>query len=157
MSHLWAGTMTEYSLLVFVLVICVLYSQIYIWLCVSWITSHHILLALGVWSSQDMWDPQIALIGQSPPCLKAVSKLLTKNYFKWAGGTHVLLFIGVYRTGKPPLQLWPDGMGKWVERPAPVLGDRGSEPPRLKHWSSQTNDFKIDTYRFLARCSALLR
>ena len=27
---------------------------------------------------------------------------------------------------------------------------------RFEPYSSQTNDFKIDTYRFLARCSALL-
>ena len=32
----------------------------------------------------------------------------------------------------------------------------GSSPESRVHGSNQTNDFKIDTCRFLARCSALL-
>ena len=31
-----------------------------------------------------------------------------------------------------------------------------TEPHRFEPWLSQTNDFKIDTCRHLARCSALL-
>ena len=50
----------------------------------------------------------------------------------------------------------PDGMFKGVEHPSHGLGDWGSEPHGFELWSTQTNDFKIDTCRFLARHSALL-
>ena len=40
--------------------------------------------------------------------------------------------------------------------PSPSLGDREIPTNELEHWSSQSNDFKIDTCHFLARCMALL-
>ena len=57
----------------------------------------------------------------------------------------------------------PVGVAKWVGRPPPVLGDFlnwktrfESVPHIFKPWSSQTNDFKIYAYHFLAQHSALL-
>ena len=43
-----------------------------------------------------------------------------------------------------------------MEHSSHVLGDRGSGLHRFESWSSQTNDLKIDTCRFQARCSGLL-
>ena len=37
------------------------------------------------------------------------------------------------------------------------MGDRGAGPSRFERWSSQTNDFKINTCRFLPGHSVLLR
>ena len=47
-------------------------------------------------------------------------------------------------------------MAEWVEHPSPVLGDKGFKCHGFKHWSSQTNDLKIDTGCYLACRSALL-
>ena len=43
-------------------------------------------------------------------------------------------------------------MVELVQRPSPVLGDRGFEP----YWLSQTNDLNIDTYHYTAGRLALL-
>ena len=44
----------------------------------------------------------------------------------------------------------PVRVAEEVERPPPVREFK-SGPCRFELWLSQTNDFKIDTYRFLAR------
>ena len=46
-------------------------------------------------------------------------------------------------------------MAEWVEGPSPVLIDCGIRNHGLKPISDQTNDLKLDTYRFLARHSGL--
>ena len=47
---------------------------------------------------------------------------------------------------------WPNDQSACL----PVWQVMGSEPHGFKPWSSQTNDIKLDTCCFLARCSALL-
>ena len=42
-----------------------------------------------------------------------------------------------------------------TRRPSPVLRDRAIQIHRFEPWSCQTNDLKIDSCRFLARCSVL--
>ena len=47
-------------------------------------------------------------------------------------------------------------MAECIEWPSPVLGDRGILTSRVQSLVKLTDDFKIDTYRFLAKRSALL-
>ena len=46
-------------------------------------------------------------------------------------------------------------MAEWVERPSPVLGDRGIRNHWFEPWSSQIKNLKINTSHFLTRHSAL--
>ena len=50
----------------------------------------------------------------------------------------------------------PDRMVEWVEHPSPDLRDPGIWTLRFETRLSETNDFKIYTCLFLARCSALI-
>ena len=48
----------------------------------------------------------------------------------------------------------PDRMAEWVERPSSAIEDLGIRTHWFEPWSSQTNDLKTNTSRFLARRSA---
>ena len=52
--------------------------------------------------------------------------------------------------------LWPEEMAEWVNHPPPILGDLEIRISRVEPWLSQISDFKIDTFHFQARRSALL-
>ena len=67
-----------------------------------------------------------------------------------------LLTVSLSRLPDAIRQLGPDGMAEWVERPSPVLWDRGIQTSRLRTGVESNQWFKRNACRFLARRSALL-